>query len=285
MTEQLEFELRATLRRRAAQVPATSTARLLHRDYHPRTRGIRPPLAVGAIGALAGTAAAVGGLVSLGAGASNAFAGWSPTPTPPSPSQLSAAMVDCGARSPIAGLPLKLADTRGPFTFSVYANDTSSATCISGPSFTAVSGSMSSAPANAPAGQVLLSTSHLTNRDGQAYSFADGHTGPGVTGVTLILDDGTNVQATVANGWFVAWWPSAHEVKAADNATPAGTKKQTFDLSHESPCGAHLCTGGAIGLGTSGPVSRQGGGGGASFGSSGAGGGRSGRVAGFSITR
>ena len=34
--------------------------------------------------------------------------------------------------------------------------------------------------------------------------------------MTLILDDGTNVQATVANGWFVAWWPGAQDVKSAD---------------------------------------------------------------------
>ena len=60
----------------------------------------------------------------------------------------------------------------------------------------------------------------MTDRDGAAYSFADGHAGDGVSAVTLILDDGTNVQATVANGWFVAWWPSAHDVKSADVTDP-----------------------------------------------------------------
>jgi hypothetical protein len=131
---------------------------------------------------------------------------------------------------------------------------------------------------------VTLSTSHLTNRDGQAYAFADGHTGDGVSAVTLILDDGTKVQASVANGWFVAWWPGAHEVKAADVTTPDGVKTQTFDLSHESPCGANLCTGGGANVTRDGPVSGTAGAG-SSYRSSGESSGQGGRVESFSITR
>jgi len=254
MIDQLEADLRATLRERAADVPAASSARLTRLDYRPRTRGRRPPLAVGALAGAAGTAAAVAAVITLGAGASNAFAGWTPAPTTPSPTQLAAAGANCTAHSPIAGLPLKLTDTRGPFTFSVYANANTSAVCITGPTFTSVSGSSSSAPVSIPAGQVQLSVSHTTNRDGQAYSFADGHAGAGVSAVTLILDDGTSVQATVGGGWFVAWWPGGHGVKSADLTTPSGVKTQTFDLSHQSPCGAMPCTGGAFGVNSNGPV-------------------------------
>jgi hypothetical protein len=283
MTDQLESDLRAALGERAAQVPAASIARLTQIEYHPRTRGVTPPLAIGALAGAAGAAVAVVALVSLGAGASTAFAGWTPAPTLPSPTQLAAAKLDCNAQSPITGLPLRLTDTRGPFTFSIYADSDSSATCISGPSFTAVSGSMSSAPASVPAGQVLLATSHLTNRDGQAYSFADGHTGAGVSAITLILDDATKVRATTENGWFVAWWPSAHEVKTADVTTPAGVKTQAFDLNRESPCGVNLCTGGSVGN-NSGPVSRQTGTS-ESLGSSGTVTGHSGRIESLSISR
>jgi hypothetical protein len=233
------------------------------------------------MGALAGAAGTVVAVVSLGAGASSAFAGWTPTPTPPSPGQLANAYQDCNAKSPVAGLPLRLTDTRGPFTFAVYADSTSSAICISSPSFTSVSGSSSSVPASIPAGKVLLSTSHTTNRDGQAYSFGDGHTGAGVSAVTLVLDDGTKVEATVANGWFVAWWPGGHEVKTADIATPEGVKTQTFDLNHESPCGAMPCTGGGIETNSSGPVSS--GSGGTVSGSESFSGGRSGEA--FNITK
>jgi hypothetical protein len=246
MTEQLENELGAALRERAAQVPAASIARLTHVDYHPRTRRLRPPLAIGAFASAAGTAGAVAVVISLSAGASSAFAGWTPTPTAPAPGQLAAARASCEAsQSPIAGLRLKLADTRGPYTFSIYADSTSSAACIKGPSFTAVAGSVASDSVAAPGGQVLLSTSHRTDRGGDGFSFADGRTGAGVSGVTLTLDDGTNVQATVGGGWFVAWWPSGHQIKAAELTTPTGTVTQTFNLSPEIPCGNQACTGGS----------------------------------------
>ena len=69
MTEQLEAELRAALRERADQVPAASIARLRHFDYHPRTRRLRQPVAIGALASAAGTAGAVAIVISLSAGA------------------------------------------------------------------------------------------------------------------------------------------------------------------------------------------------------------------------
>lgn len=256
MKEQLEVEVRAALRERAAQVPTASVARLTQIDYHPRTRRLRPPLAIGALTTAAG-AGTVAVIVSLTAGASNAFAGWTATPTPPSPGQLATAQASCeGGKSPIAGLPLKLADTRGPFTFSVYASNTSSATCISGPSFTAISGTMASSAPNVPADQIMLSSQHQSNHGGQAFSFAEGRTGVGVTAVTLTLDDGATVQATVGGGWFVAWWPGAREIKSAHLATPTGAVTQTFNLSPEIPCRNQGCSSGATSVGGGGPGTR-----------------------------
>lgn len=233
MNEQLESDLRAALRARAARVPDASALRLSDVDYNPRTRRLRPPVAIGAVASTAAAAGALAAIVSLGAGASNAFAGWTPRPTAAAPGQIEAAQTSCKAsQSPIAGLPLKLSDTRGPFTFSIYADANDSATCIQGPSFTAVSGSMSSYPVNVPAGHILLSNSHATDRSGAAYSLAEGRAGVDVTGVTLTLDDGSNVQATVGNGWFVAWWPGSHDVKSARLTTPSGVTTQTFDMTH-----------------------------------------------------
>jgi hypothetical protein len=232
MNDQLESDLRAALHARAGQVPAATVGRLTGIDYRPRTRGLRPPLAIGALASAAAGAGALAVIFSLGAGASNAFAGWTPRPTPAAPGQIEGARASCEAsQSPIAGLPLKLADTRGPFTFSIYADDNSSATCIEGPSFTAVSGSMSSYPVAVPSGHILLSSSRATDRSGEPYSLAEGRTGAGVSGVTLTLDDGTNVQATVGNGWFVAWWPGSHVVKSAALTTPSGVTTQTFDMA------------------------------------------------------
>jgi hypothetical protein len=87
-----------------------------------------------------------------------------------------------------------------------------------------------------PAGHVALSTTHLTTRDGHAYAFAEGRTAPGVSATTLVLDDGTRVTATTANGWFVAWWPGSHEVTAAEVTTPDGVTRQPFDSRHLAPC-------------------------------------------------
>jgi hypothetical protein len=260
MTEQLESELRAALREHAAQVPAASIARLTHLDYHPRTRRLRPPLAIGALASAAGVAGAAAVVISLTAGVSNAFAGWTATPTAPLPGQLAGAQASCEAsQSPIAGLPLTLTDTRGPFTFSVYANSNSSATCFKGPGLMSISANVASAALNVPAGQVLMSSSHRTDRGGDAFSLADGRTGPGVSGVTLSLDDGTNVRATVGGGWFVAWWPSGHEIKSAELTTPTGTVTQTFNLSPEIPCGTQRCASGTSESGSAGGGSVSGG--------------------------
>jgi hypothetical protein len=230
MTDQLETDLRTALHARADQVPVAAVGRLTGVDYRPHTRRLRPPVAIGALASTGAAAGVLAVILSLGAGASNAFAGWTPKPTLPAPGQINAARAGCEeSQSPIAGLPLALSDTRGPFTFSIYADSNASATCIEGPSFTAASGSMSSYPVTVPAGHILMSSSHTTDRAGAAYSLAEGRTGSDVTGVTLTLDDGTSVQATVGNGWFIAWWPSSHVVKSAELATSTGTTTQTFD--------------------------------------------------------
>jgi hypothetical protein len=230
MNDQLQSDLRSALRERASLVPDASVMRLTGIDYHPRRSRLRPPVAFGAT-ATAGAAAGVAVLVmSLGTGATSAFAGWTAKPTAPAPGQLHAAAAACQAsQSPVAGLPLELADTRGPYTFSIYADAENSATCIKGPSFISASGSGSSAPITVPDGQIDLSSSHQTDRSGQAFSFADGRTGAGVSGVTLVLADGTTVQATVANGWYLAWWPSGQAAKSAQITTSAGTTTEPFN--------------------------------------------------------
>jgi hypothetical protein len=255
MTSQLETELRGALHARAAHVPDSAAVRLAEHDYRPRTRRLRPPVAIGAVatGAAVGTAAVV---ISLGAGASNAFAGWTPAPTPPAPGQLTAAREACArSQSPVAGLPLAIADTRGPFTLAIYADSTSTAMCINGPSFMAVSESGGNAPVTVPAGHVQLASVHRSDRGNQAYGWAIGRTGDGVSGVTLVLDDRTKVQATVANGWFVGWWPSGQKLASAELTTPAGVITQAFDLPYPpsgsaGEAGGFNESGGSSGTGT-----------------------------------
>jgi hypothetical protein len=237
MNDQIEFDLREALRARAAQVPAAAAVRLAGLDYRPRTRRLRPPVAIGAV---ASAAVAVGALVvviSLGAGASNAFAGWSAKPTKAAPGQLAAAQAACRrSQSPVDGLPLALADTRGPFTFAVYADSESTATCIQGPGFVSLSVAQGTAPVSVPADRVQLAGAHSSDRGGHLFGFAYGRTGSGVSAVTLVLADGSQVQATVTNGWFVAWWPSDQQLKSAQLTTAAGTSTQAFDLPTHGLC-------------------------------------------------
>jgi hypothetical protein len=231
MNDQLESDLREALRARAAQVPAAAAVRLTRLDYRPRTRRLRPPVAIGWVASAAAAAGTLAVIISLGAGAPNAFAGWTAKPTKPTPGQLAAAGTACQhSQTSVSGLPLALADTRGPFTFSVYADSQSTISCIQGPSFVALSQSQASSPVNVPANRVLLSSMHRSDRGGHAFGFAYGRTGAGVSAVTLVLGDGTRVQASVANGWFVAWWPGSQALESAELTTPAGSATQKFDL-------------------------------------------------------
>jgi len=231
MNDQLEADLREALRARAAEVPAAAAVRLTRLDYRPRSRRLRPPVAIGAVASAAAAAGTLAVIISLGAGASSALAGWPPKPTKAAPGQLAEATAACQrSQSTVAGVPLAIADTRGPFTFSVYANSESTISCIQGPSFVALSQSQSSSPVNVPADQVQLASAHRADRNGQAFGFAYGRTGTGVSAVTLVLDDRTEVQASVANGWFIAWWPGSQQLESADLTTPAGNSTQKFNL-------------------------------------------------------
>jgi hypothetical protein len=238
---QLETDLRAAFQDLAARVHACPD--LLAADYHPRTRRMWPPVAIGALAVAAGVLAVV---LSLAGGASNAFAGWTPKPTAPTPAQLAATEAYCAKNVPFPGLPLKLIEARGPFTFVVYSDDSSNEFCTTGPSFANGSGWRTSPPVTVPAGKLFLWAEHTTTASGQAYTFLIARAGDGVSAANLTLEDGTKVTATVSNGWAVAWWPGSHQLTSAQLTTAAGTKTQTFPLS---PCGHPLerCSGGPHG--------------------------------------
>jgi len=267
-TEQLEHELRDALTTRADALPATAGDRVRAHDYRPRTRSLRPPVAAGALTAAAAAGVAVW-VVALSSQTPSAFAGWTATPTAGSPAQVKAAEAACrhrlaspappGARTghgpaPAGGPELThlrpvLADTRGPFTWAIFAGSDASASCISGPSLTVLSAS-GGVNVTAPAGKVALTSSSQTQTPkGAAYSFVEGRAGSGVTAATLVLGDGTHVQATLQNGWFVAWWPGDQSARSALVTTPAGTATQTLPAHAVPGCpsttashGAKMCT-------------------------------------------
>ena len=268
--DQLEDDLRAALAARADEVPAGAATRVRTHHYGPRTRTLRPPVAVGGVAVAAATGVAVW-LFALSSQTSTAFAGWTATPTTAAPGQVSTAESTCesrvaalpsgppsGAQKPpalgLAGLQPVLTDTRGSFTWVILANSDASAyaSCISGPSLSTVSAtslapspstgsdastSSSSTPPSVPAGQVALSSSsQASTPNGDSYSFAEGRVGSGVTDATLVLSDGTHIQATVQNGWFAAWWPGDQTLSSALVTTASGTTTQQL------PVGAGACS-------------------------------------------
>ena len=238
----------------------------------PQRRRVSRRLALSGVGALAAVGAAtVAVLVAFaGAGASNAFAGWTATPTTPASGQTTSALVQCTSRLassgggqsgvPAGGWQPVLTDTRGPFTAMILQSAGATATCLTGPSFTTTEAnaaqdgasqhvlSNGSARAGAPPAVSIMglggsssgpidqaSQSQLTTSGGQPYTFVQGQVGVDVTGVTLSLSDGSNVQATVADGSFVAWWPGRADTTSAHVTSSSGVRTQPLTFTPVAP--------------------------------------------------
>jgi len=260
MNDMLESQLRETLAGRAADVTESAVSRVRDRDYRPRTRDLRPPIAGGVVAC----AAVAGGLVvALGLShPSAAFAGWTAHPTAARPHEVSSAGSSCLAKlqamsgseaeraasaqaghppqlPPLSSMSPVLSDTRGPFTFLIYANSgaTASAACFDAPGFTsanemAVAGSV--APL-ATDGVSVVRQSEATS-EGNGYTFIEGQVGSGVSQVTLNLKDGSTVQATTENGWFAAWWPGTVTATTASLTTASGTTTATLPTPDLPSC-------------------------------------------------
>jgi hypothetical protein len=73
------------------------------------------------------------------------------------------------------------------------------------------------------------SATGTTPRSGPDFGILTGQVGANVTAVTLVLDDGNRVEATVAHGWFAAWWPGTHAVQSAAITTASRTTTQPLN--------------------------------------------------------
>ncbi len=270
MKTTLEEELISTLRARAAALPTDASEKLRSVDYHPRRHRRAAPAALGAT-AVGAAAAGTALVVALG-GAAPAYAGWSAAPTAALSSPSSQADQSClGALSsdqPAGGelgsgpwQPL-LTDVRGPFTVALYQNDSAYMGCFTSSSFTQVtqvssdggtsngvlkvsgSGSGSGSPAQGLSTVTVGGTtsgdlqnvvqSHLSTADGP-YTLVDGRVATGVTGVTVVLDNGQDVVATVADGWLLAWWPSDAAATSSQVTNASGTTSETLVSSTKGP--------------------------------------------------
>jgi hypothetical protein len=240
MSELLEHDLRDALADRAARISPEASARLREVAYNPRSRRRPTRPVLGALG-VSGAAVAAGAAILLGSSAAPAFAGWTANPTAPLPGQLAAAQQHCGANS---GTPV-LTDTRGPYTASIYADGS---TCVEGNGITISSSNSGGGTASIPAGTIQLNGEGEADSDGHALTMVDGPVGAGVSGVTIARSDGSSVQATVKNGWYLAWWPGTERPVTADVASASGTSSQSFPSAPNRPApacpvGAHCSSG------------------------------------------
>ena len=267
---QLEDDLREAFSRHCSEIPAAVGEQLRRTDYRPRARRVSPRLTVGALAGAAATTAAVVSVVVLG-GAPSAFAGWTASPTAPPGPQSATASTNCQAE--LAALPAPTSpggwaavttDVRGLYSLTIYQGDSAEATCLTGPAVTIVSshgaggGSMSvastgndasgsitsSAISNststrvgtAGAGSIdATSVAHLTSASEGPLTLVEGHIASDVTGVTLVRSDGTDVQASTGDGWFLAWWPGSQDATSAEVTTPAGVTTQTLNPAPPAP--------------------------------------------------
>jgi hypothetical protein len=159
-----------------------------------------------------------------------------------------------------------LTDVRGPFTVTLFQNDGAYASCFTSSSFTevtqvaanggagsnaqSVNGVVRTSGSGSPPGgglstvtvgstssgdlQNVLQTHLSTSADGP-YTLVEGRVASGVTGVTLVRDDGQDVVATVADGWLLAWWPGDASAISSQVTTASGTSTEPLQLSTKTP--------------------------------------------------
>lgn len=251
---QLEDDLRKALAEGAPAVPVDVAARLRRVDYRPRTPRLGVALAAGGAVGVAATAGVIISIIGLGTGTQSAFAGWSASPTMPASGQTAAAEAAClaqvpsaadaeharadgTARAPVMEALLKiapgewrtvLADTRGSSTMILLeaGKGEAQASCLSGASASEAVmsvGPVGARTASIAAGQAQVVSTGSQAVNGHQFSYTEGRVGAKVTGITITLNDDTHVFATVANGYFVAWWPGAQQPVSQEVATSSET--------------------------------------------------------------
>jgi hypothetical protein len=243
-----------------------AVARLTAADYrHGRSPRHRPPVRarLGIAGGAGLVAAATAALLVLSSGGSGlvplAYAGYSASPTTPTPAELKPAIAECKQwlrpSSVNDGYPgrLVLTDKRGSYVVALYAIGPNSQFCIFGEGADEGGGGGSGVLAGNPApGQDQLGVP--SGGASGAVGFPGGNTeadeyglaGRGVTAVTFILRHHKTVNATVENGWYFAWWPEMVTQESPWGSRPVAVRVTTASGTVTSPmpypgkaCSAH----------------------------------------------
>jgi hypothetical protein len=202
--------------------------------------------------ALVGVAGAAVPTLLLGG---SAFGSWTPTPEPLTAAAAREAAVTCRA---IHGIPeqgerIAVAERRGGWTYVLITGSASEGFCLMPDDLVGHKepaehrkegffGGYTTDPVPAPtlapdridqteamAGSVPATGSWPFSED-EWFSSVQGFVGSGVTGVTVHTPVGTDVEASVANGRFAAWWPSAKP--SSENLEVMGAWTYTVTLAN-----------------------------------------------------
>lgn len=189
----------------------------------------------------------------------SAYATWTAQPAAPSVQDVAEAGQLCGdfwlqggLDRPLPGLEVALAEQRGDWTYTVMrTSDGQYADCMlqldrgllrrlagSGPLISG-GGGLSPALGPAPTGGELEPVSYggSGNEEG-AVAALSGRVGPDVTAVIAHAPDVGDVQATVRDGYFAAWWPAANDDAELPELegltlTVTVTDGSSYDVSYE----------------------------------------------------
>lgn len=184
----------------------------------------------------------------------SAFGSWTPTPEPLTGAAAAEAATTCRAIFAVSdqGERVVIAERRGEWTYVLLAGPKAEATCLmpeglvdqedpAAATREGFMGSYTSVPGEAPtlarsgiigyggAGSVPTDGLWHFGDDEEWVSQVDGYVGSDVTGVTVHTPIGTDVEASVANGRFAAWWPSAKP--SSENLEVMGAWTYTVTLA------------------------------------------------------
>lgn len=217
----------------------------------PRRRRSRLLVPVGLVGA---AGAAVPALLLSGG---SAFASWTPKPEPLTAAAVSEAAATCRAalEVPDQGERVVIAERRGGWTYVLIAGPKAEGACLMPDDLVGRQdpadhtkegffGGYTTDPVEAPtlARDRIVETESMSgsvptpglwffSNEGW-FSSVQGHVGSGVTGVTVHTPVGLDVEASVANGRFAAWWPS--DQPSSENPEVMGAWTYTVTLADGS---------------------------------------------------
>ena len=232
------------LQRILAANPARTTGATPHGDSVRRpARRARWLVAAAAVGGVAT------GVVLWPGTTPSAFASWTPTAAAATTDQVAAAQTRCdavlasstrqvaadqeklGMRNPglptsvaqLAGRTAQLAEQRGEFTFVLSTNGMWSVGCLVAPRVSeqltlasTVDFSLHAATLSAESVDSLGAFGEGTTDGSSTAALAYGRVGEHVTAVDVTTVDGRLVHATVAGGYWSAWWPTADDKRTGD---------------------------------------------------------------------